>query len=377
MSKECNKDNGKTKDKRNNKGIKKYLLDITDSFYHDNMDSCKCKEKIVKKNLYSIKNEIRRCLTICEPLFEIILGWKEIILWKQPFQSLCFICCYFYLSYNGYLLQVILFLILTQILFNYLYYIKNIAFFNIKLFPPKKRIISPLHKKPSHQMLYVVLQKVSIYLSNLSNFLEKINSIFVCQNDNVTEIFFIIITLFLLLLFILPFEIVSRIFMICLGIRIFVGTFIITNFPKTAKKIDFVTYMLSEVSISSNNIIKNCKSENSKYIKKQQQKKDKYTLEFFNAKIKEESRKDLFNLNNQTKDNLGNINNNISYYHPSTSSNDDSDIDTILKDNNNNVIKKIYLFDISNNNRCKCNVLFLSKTFYGNVKIGTLFIEKK
>ncbi|CEF70875.1 Hypothetical protein SRAE_X000020500 [Strongyloides ratti] len=379
MSKESSKNNEIKNYKLNKKKIEKYFLDIIESFNNDISNNCKYENDTVKKNLYSIKNEIRRCLTVCEPLFEIILGWKEIIFWKQPFQSLCYISCYFYLSYYGYLLHVILILILLQIFFNYLYYIKNIPFFNIIIFSPRKKILSPLHQKPSHQMLYIVLQKVSIYIYNLSNFLEKNNSIFLWQKYNITEIFLIIIILFLLLLFILPFETVNRILMICLGIRIFIGTYIITNFPQTAKKVDFITYMLSEISNTSTNNIKESK-KNNKYKKKQQQKKNKHILQRYNTKIYEKCKNNLLNSNIQIKNKLENTSKSITYYHTSTSSNDDSDINTIIEDNNNNVNKNINLLNVNNNNnayKCRCDVLFLSKKFYGNIKIGTLFIEKK
>uniref|UniRef100_A0A0K0FJN8 Transporter n=1 Tax=Strongyloides venezuelensis TaxID=75913 RepID=A0A0K0FJN8_STRVS len=356
--------------------IKKYFFNISDSPHHD---SFKNKDQITKKKLYTIKNEIRRCLRVSEPLSEMLLASKAIILWKRPFESLTYTFCFFYFSYYGNLLMVIFFLTILQLSMNYLYFIKNIPFFNIKIFPPRKTIRSPLHQKPSHQMLYIVLQKTLFCVYNLSNILEKINSIFVWQNEKLTVLLVIFISLLFSISFFLHFEIAIMIIVLCLSIKLFMENYFITNFSKTAKKKDFITYLLSEKPRNVGNVIKRCRKK-MKNNKDSHCRKKKNLLNSLVLLKKEENLNDLLESKIRINNKVESLNNDLLCNPSSTplcyGSNNNNDV--IDNDNNKKIIKRYRLVNIDDNNifNCRCCILLSSAKFYGKVKVGTLFIQK-
>uniref|UniRef100_A0A0N5A3M8 Transporter n=1 Tax=Parastrongyloides trichosuri TaxID=131310 RepID=A0A0N5A3M8_PARTI len=226
-------------------------------------------------------------------------------------------------------------------------------------------------------MLYVVLQKAVIYISNLSNLLEKVTSLFMWQKENITGLFTAFLMTFFFLSISLPLETVITISVICLGIRIFLGIYIVQCLPQTGKRIDLIAYIFSELSLTSHNENKACKvsGKNKKSFYKKLRENDVNVESYVRTNVWKTRGKDINFLDVPKRKNYDIVNEEMSYYHSSTSSNICSDNDVI--DERKNLLKNVcYQSTTIDNSKYKCNVLLSSSKFYGNIKLATLFIEK-
>uniref|UniRef100_A0A0N5B3S1 GRAM domain-containing protein n=1 Tax=Strongyloides papillosus TaxID=174720 RepID=A0A0N5B3S1_STREA len=157
------------------------------------------------------------------------------------------------------------------------------------------------------------------------------------------------------------------------------GNYFINNFSKTAKKIDFITYFLSEKPCNVGNVIEGCRKK-MKNNKNSHCRKKKNLLNCLVLLKKEENLNDLLRPKIRRNNKVESLNNDLlcnplstPLYYGSKNNND-----VIDNDINKKIIKRFCLVNIDDQNKfnCRCCILLSSAKFYGKVKVGTLFIQK-
>ncbi|EGT56111.1 hypothetical protein CAEBREN_02119 [Caenorhabditis brenneri] len=229
------------------KEAKSFVDDVINAFETGTPGEHTAQQETEKLSAVQLRKDIKRFYSAVHPYLEVLSALYDIIMWKNPLQTLLLIIVIIYSLYRGWLASLLLILLIFQLSINYLASVKNIDLG--WMFLPKKQVVMPKFDISGAQLIFDIAKLAQKLLRFGTNLLEKMESLFMWKNVRVTRVFFILTCYWLLWTLFFTTGTCIGWTVLAVGIRLFFTTYLFQRFPKLKFRFDTYGYFYRNLPI--------------------------------------------------------------------------------------------------------------------------------
>uniref|UniRef100_A0A914W4W9 GRAM domain-containing protein 4 n=1 Tax=Plectus sambesii TaxID=2011161 RepID=A0A914W4W9_9BILA len=222
-----------------------FYVELLDDLSQTNEDLQQSKAPPKNLSAHALRRDVKRCLTESHPYLEMMAGFRDIFIWKSPLSSLMQFCVYSYCVYRGWIVSVILFIMLLQLILNYLSSQRNINLGLIML--PRESLPKPKLDLSGAQLVFDVAKYCQMLLEIAADVLEKVKHLFLWTKPATTAKFLVLVVFWFLLSLCISTGTYFTIIGLGLGFKAFVTTYLFHRFPRLQHKLDVFVWFLDRL----------------------------------------------------------------------------------------------------------------------------------
>uniref|UniRef100_A0A914WJM1 Uncharacterized protein n=1 Tax=Plectus sambesii TaxID=2011161 RepID=A0A914WJM1_9BILA len=197
----------------------------------------------------ALHRDVKRCVNDAHPYLEMVAGFHDIFTWKSPLVSLMLFFVYSFSVYKGWLFSVVLFVLLLQLIINYLSTQKNI---DLGLnFLPKGYVPKASFDLSGAHLVFDVAKYCQMFLEMTADVMEKVKHLLIWTHPRVSATFFVLILFTFLQSLFIPMRTLFTVIGLLLGGKAFLTTYLFHRFPRLRHKFDIAVLFLDRLPTDS------------------------------------------------------------------------------------------------------------------------------
>lgn len=221
--------------------IMSYFTELMEDFTDNTVDDEDSAEEDPEGDALTVrklKENLVRFSCATKPVSNLTNNIMALLRWNSPGTTLLAFCVYMYTVYHGWLLPLLLFLAVCQLLLNYIR-----GWFSGPRPTRKHDEEGDMGVSDKFQLVLHVARKVQNQLGYMANCLEKIKNLMLWQQADVTaHLFFVLLAAFLLSC-VFPSSQLFTVAGLYMGVKLFIIDYIFYRFPRVQQKHDTTARM--------------------------------------------------------------------------------------------------------------------------------------